>query len=242
MRDCCDHGTVELALRAGEGADHVQEEHRPQLIALICHLVLVGVVEEEARPLLPMADLRPHANPAGGGRLRDDQPEVIAQQALVGAAVRRDALAGGEDREHRGQHPRHALDQGRGLRAERSAELRAVAVAVEEERLPAVIIGQRALVGGDLLEARQLLASAQQPLELGAHQRSATLKLSDPAEAGGLEEGRLAAERAAPEMALDRRQQPFAGADRERRQALAQEPSRARHRSGGLAQGGKLGD
>ena len=99
---------------------------------------------------------------------RDDQPEVVAQHALVGAAMVEDVLARGEDREHRRRHPRDLAHHLGRPGAHLDAELRLEAVAVEEERLPAVVVGDLDLILRDLLEVGQRLAVLEHALELAA--------------------------------------------------------------------------
>ena len=138
-----------------------------------------------------------------------DQPEVVAQHALVGAAVVEDVLARGEDREHRRRHPRDLPHQRGRPRAHLDAELGLEAVAVEEERLPAVVVGDLDLVLGDVLEVGQRLTVLEHALELLADRLPVGLDSRDPGEAVDREEGRLAHQRALPDEPLDRRERPF---------------------------------
>ena len=122
--------------------------------------------------LLPSSQCRtssptrmPHSF-AGSGT---SSAEVVSQHALVRAAVRRDALVGRQDREHRRRHARGSRASSRAVSGHRSTLLpRGEAVAVEEERLPAVVLGDLVLVGGDVLEVRQVSWYCEHRVELRA--------------------------------------------------------------------------
>ena len=122
-------------------------------------------------------------------------------------------MRGDEDREHRGRHPRRALHQGGRARAHAGPEVGLEAVAVQEVGLPAVVVGDLDLVLGDVLEVRQRVAVLEDAVELLADHVPVALDPCDPEEQLGIEEGRVAYERAPPDEALDRRQDLFAPGD-----------------------------
>ncbi len=139
-----------------------------------------------------------------------------------------DVLAGGEDREHRRRHAGDLAHEGGRARAHLDAELGFEAVAVEEERLPAVVVGDLDLVLGDVLEVRELLALLEQPLGLLADDLPVALDVRHPVEALEREEGGVADERAPPDETLDRREDPFADRDRQLDGALPRRLGHAR--------------
>jgi hypothetical protein len=161
-----------------------------------------------------MADVLADADAARLGVRGHDQPEVVAQHALVGTAVIEDVLARRQNRDHRGRHPRDLAHQRGGSRAHLHAELRLEAVAVEEQRLPAVIVCDLDLIGGDVLEVRQRRLMLEQALDLLTDDVRVLFDVRDPGEALELEERRVTDERASPDEPLDRRQHAFAERDR----------------------------
>ena len=91
-----------------------------------------------------------------------------------------DVLARGEDREHRRRHAGDLAHQRGRPRAHLDAELRLEAVAVEEVRLPAVVVGDLDLVLGDVLEVRQRVAILEHMAQLVADDLPVVLDVLDP--------------------------------------------------------------
>ena len=136
---------------------------------------------------------------------------MVAHHALVRAAVRRQVLAGREDREERRLHPRDPRAQPRRLRAARAVGLRAEAVAVEEVGLPAVV-GRSSSPG----RPRCPGSSAGAPGPRARASSSARilppvgLEAGRPQERVVVEERLVADQRGAAEPALERRQRLLA--------------------------------
>jgi hypothetical protein len=190
--------------------------------------VLVGVVEDHRAPFGPVTRLRVDADPALLGRFGDQQAEVVAHHALVRAAMRREVLPRREDREERGLHSGDLPTELRRLRAARDVRLRGEPVAVEEERLPAVVGRHRRLVDRDVLEVRQVRLVLEHGVELGPDLLPARLESRRPDELIDLEEWLVADQRRAPEPALERLQGSLAERDRELNDAIS-EPGHGRH-------------
>src|SRR5580693_1939557 len=92
VADCLHDQPVDLRPGRREWAQNVHEEHHACLLGVVPYLVVEGIVEHQALALLPVADVVAHPDAALLGVWRHDQAEVVAQDALVGAAVVEDVL------------------------------------------------------------------------------------------------------------------------------------------------------
>src|ERR1700710_1610373 len=110
---------------------------------MIPGLMLEGIVEDQRAALLPMADLLVDADRDLVGIGRHLEAEMQAQDAVIGAAMGRQMLARLEDREHRRPQTRYFLDDAPGFRTKRGVIRGGMAIAGEEERLPAGIGADR---------------------------------------------------------------------------------------------------
>ena len=134
---------------------------------------------------------------------------MVPQHALVRATVGGDALARGEDREHRGRHPGDLPEQPGRLRAPLDVVPRREAVPVEEERLPAVVVGDLVLVGRDVLEVRELVLVPQDLFELTSDRGSSGFHVGDPGEGVRVEERVVSDERVTPEVSVEPADEPL---------------------------------
>src|SRR5207253_1319314 len=73
-----------------------RDEHYAHRVALVPHLMLEGIVEDEAMSLTPRALFIPHANEAALGH---DKAEVGGEEYIGDTAVRRDVSSGAQRRE-----------------------------------------------------------------------------------------------------------------------------------------------
>src|ERR1700757_5152492 len=89
-----------------------------------------------------MTDLRPDSDGTHLGWLGNEQPEMEAEHTLVGTSMRRQVLAGREDREERGLHARYLLEELGCFRTAAAIPHRLHTVGVEEEGFPAVVLGE----------------------------------------------------------------------------------------------------
>ena len=166
------------AERLGE----VDEEDDPHFVAVVPGLVLIGIVEDQRPALLPVADAVGDADADLVGMVRHDQPEVETKHAVVGAAVRRQVLAGLEDREQGRGEARDLLQDAPGLGAGADRLFRFDAVGADQERLPIAVGADRTDIRGDLVEAGELVLARQQPVELGPDQSATRSRLRRPRE------------------------------------------------------------
>src|SRR5947207_8457822 len=109
-----------------------------------------SVVEKQALAFLPMRDRIADANTARFFFFRNDQPEMITNDAFVRAAVFGYVFATGEDREKCGLRARNFLQQSRRLRAAAKIVLRTRAISEKKERLPFVVLRDLFLVRGNV--------------------------------------------------------------------------------------------
>src|SRR6185437_1030481 len=125
-------------------------------------------------------------------RLRHDETEVEPQHAVKGAPVRRQMLARLEDGEHHRDEAGNLLTGRPGLRTERDIGVRLEAVAGEQEGLPAAVLADGRDVGGDLVEAGQVVLAREHALEFGADGRIVGFDRRRPREYGLVIDRRIA--------------------------------------------------
>src|ERR1700677_4490940 len=142
----------------------------------------VAVVEDQALALCPMRFFTANLYPRGRRRLGDLEGEMIAQHTAPGATVRGYVLSWRQDREEPGHAPRDAVQKGGGFRAATAIGLRAEPVPQEEEGLPAVVVADRCLVDRNVLEIGQVVAVAEDLIELGLHVAHIFFYALDPGE------------------------------------------------------------
>ncbi len=221
-RDHLDDDVVQQTRETGERPLEVDEQDDSRAVGVVPRLVLEDVVEHEALALRPVPDVVADANAARVAGFGHHEREVVAEHTLVGAPVRRDPLVRSEDREHRGGHARDALEQPIGLRAAFDVPARGEAVAVEEEGLPAVVVGDLVLVGGDVLKIGQSVRVAKHLLELGADRGGTGFELGHPRELDRVEERVVADHRVAAEVTVEPADEALADAVRHVDEALTQ--------------------
>ena len=91
--------------------------------------------------------------------------------------MRRQVLARLQDREHRRDQAGDFLADAPRLRALPDIVVGVEAVAAQEERLPAAVLADGGDVGGDLVEAGQVVLAGEHPVELGADRAPFALDL-----------------------------------------------------------------
>jgi len=131
------------------------EQHHPGLVRVVPDLVVEGVVEDHRLALFPVAVVVADTDPAGLRILGDDQAKVIAEHAPCRAHGGRGCALRGERIEIIAVFMPGISRISWAVRGHISTPSLALeAVAVEEERLPAVVVGDLDLVLGDVLEVR----------------------------------------------------------------------------------------
>src|SRR5262245_32773110 len=107
----------------------------------------IEIVEHDAFAGLPADRLVAHAHRAVFPLRRDRETEVGAEHALGDAAMFRDVIAWGQDREPGRLQPRYAPQQARRLGTARAIALARHAEAEQDEHLPMVAVGDVLLIG-----------------------------------------------------------------------------------------------
>ena len=198
--------------RRAQRADDVDEQHDAGLVGLVPRRVLAACRRRPGSCPPPSArSAVRRVMPTRSAGLGHLQPEVVPQHALVRAVVRRDALARRRGSRTSPSPCRGSLDRARvvsGQRAQFGVALEAVAV--EEVRLPPVVVGELVLVGGDVLEVGQCSWSREHLVELGADRRPVAPRPARPTGSRLVEEVVVADERRLPEVAVDRPQEALA--------------------------------
>src|SRR6266542_5199517 len=92
-----------------------------------------------------------------------------SEHAVVGPAMRRDALARLQYREHGGREPGDALYDSPRLWTQIDVWLRSYPVGEQREDLPGGIARENGCVDGDLLDVRQVGLADQDAVELAAN-------------------------------------------------------------------------
>jgi hypothetical protein len=160
----------------------VEEQHDPLAVGVVPSLVFVGVVEHQRLPLAPVPGLVADADPASLARFGDDQCQVVAQDAAVRAIVRRQTLAGSEDREEACDDAGDRTQDGCRGRAAQAVRVVPDVVANEPEGLPLVVVGQVDLVRSDVLEVGQRVPDVQYAFGLWPHGGVVLLEQGRPRE------------------------------------------------------------
>lgn len=186
---------VQQIKRETDGALEVHEEDGAHAVGVVPNLMVEGVVEDHRTTFFPDEIVFRHPDPAAFTRLGHEQAEVKAENAVVGSAVSRDVFARRKDRKEAGFEPGDVLDDTGGLRAAPQVFFRAFAVADEHECLPMVVALNRFYVARDVLEVGQFFAPLQYHVEFRADLPPFGFHLSDPGEAAGIIDGRIAVNR-----------------------------------------------
>src|SRR5260221_3620715 len=172
-----------------QGADHVHEKPRPHARCVVRDFVFVGVVKHQALPFLPMPHVLTDPDATLLTRLWYQKPEVVPEDAIERAPMRGDVFPRRQDGEERGLHSGNGLHQARRLRAAVAVLLHLDPIAVEEIRLPAIIVRDRSLVTRNVLEIRKSIPVLQYTVQLTPDARPVCFQRSNPAELVRLEEG-----------------------------------------------------
>ena len=144
--------------------------------------MLERVVEDQAAAVTPVLGAAADADTSRGLVGRGAQREVIAQHSLPWSAVRRDVLVREQHGEHRRGHAGDRFDDLSGARALQAVGVDAGAVRVEEEDLPAVVLGEVALLRLDVLEVGELIDAGEQTVEFIPDLVRAGFDVGDPRE------------------------------------------------------------
>src|SRR5262249_30199755 len=147
--------------------------------------------------------LRADTNGTPLRRLGNEEAEMQAKHALVGTAMGRQLLAGGEDREERGLHAGHAPEKPGRLRTTAAIRHRLDAAGIEEERLPAVVLREVLLVLRDILEIRHVRGVGKERIELVADLAPVAFDGRDPGKILDVEELVVAERRGPPEIGVE---------------------------------------
>ncbi len=115
---------------------------------------------------------------------------MIAEHPAPRAPMGRDVLARRQDRKETCGEAGNAVEQGGRLRAPPAIRFRTEPVGQEKEGLPTVVVADRRLVDGNVLEIRQLLPVVEDIVELLLHLGHHRFDPADPREGLGREERR----------------------------------------------------
>ena len=80
-------GVVHPVKGLPQGSHKIDKQHDTVTIRVIPDLVIEGVVKQESPSLRPVPDIIADADPAPFTRLRHEESEMIAQDAIVGPAM-----------------------------------------------------------------------------------------------------------------------------------------------------------
>ena len=172
--------------RPAKLAHHVEEEHDTRSPSVSFHAACSNVSSKTR--LLPSdqcAIWPPTRDAELILGLGDEQPEVVSQHALVRDRVCGGMCLPGDRIENIAVSMPGMLSTRRVVSGQRCAvRLALEAVAVEEVRLPPVVVGERRLVGGDVLEVGQVGVVREHVVELAADDLPVGLEVVHPREAG----------------------------------------------------------